>query len=103
MKKGIFLLIFMIVPYFAFASAKLMPIKFRQYGEISYLDFEFDIGSVNATKYHVKENKQVIIDFNDVDPETEAVLRGFDTSEFNGAVTYVSAYKRPRVQKIYVS
>lgn len=96
MKKGIFLLSFL-YSSLVFASSELVSINFQQKGEISELELVFDNNNVVSEKYQVPEDKQVIIDITDVSA-TERVMRAFDTSEFSGAVVFVSAYKKPGSQ-----
>ncbi len=96
MKKGIFLLSFL-YSSLVFASSELVSINFQQKGEISELELVFDNNDVVSEKYQVPEDKQVIIDISDVSA-TERVMRAFDTSEFSGAVVFVSAYKKPGSQ-----
>ena len=93
MKKGIFLLS-LLYSSLVFASSELVSINFQQKGEISELELVFDSNDVVSEKYQVPEDKQIIIDIKDVSA-TERVMRAFDTSEFSGAVVFVSAYKKP--------
>lgn len=72
----------------------LSAIKFHQKGELSFLEFFFDRGDVKVAKFHVKDDKQIILDFKNVE-STEKVLRSFDTSEFSGAIVMVRPYIRP--------
>ena len=48
--------------------------------------------------FHVKDDKQVIVDLKDV-KTTARVLRAFDTSEFSGPVVFISAYPKPQNAK----
>lgn len=96
MKIGIFLLSFL-YSSLVFASSELVSLNFQQKGEISELELVFDNNNVVSEKYQVPEDKQVIIDIKDVSA-TERVMRAFDTSEFSGAVVFVSAYKKPGSQ-----
>lgn len=93
MKKGIFLLS-LLYSSVLFASSELVSINFQQKGEISELELVFDNNEVISEKYQVPEDKQIILDIKDVSA-TERVMRAFDTSEFSGAVVFVSAYKKP--------
>ena len=98
MKKGIFRSLIGVVLFVSFVnkvnSAELLSMNFQQIGEVSKLELVFDDNNVVANKFHVNEDKQIIIDLKDV-KATERALRGFDTSEFSGSVVFVSAYKKP--------
>jgi len=98
MKKGIFRSLFCLVVFTLLSTkmyaAELLSINFQQIGEISQLELVFDDNNVVANKFHVNEDKQIIIDLKDV-KATPRAMRGFDTSEFSGSVVYVSAYKKP--------
>lgn len=105
MKKGIFQNIFRVIVFvFVFSAslsaqdstkqAELKSIEFKQEGEISQLHLMFDSNEVQASKFHVSEDKQIIIDLKNV-KSTERVMRAFDTSEFSGSIVFVSAYKKP--------
>ena len=74
---------------------ELKGIDFQQRDNISFLEFLFDKNDVEATSFHVKNDKQIILDFKNVQA-TPRVLRAFDTSEFSGPVIFVSAYPRPQ-------
>ncbi len=75
-------------------SKSLEAINFQQKNELSYLDLLFDSENVEVVKNHVIQDKQIILDIKNVN-SSERVMRAFDTSEFTGAVVFVSAYKRP--------
>ncbi len=75
-------------------QSELKSIEFKQAGEISQLLLTFDSNEVQASKFHVSEDKQIIIDLKNV-KSTERVMRAFDTSEFSGSIVFVSAYKKP--------
>ena len=72
----------------------LEAINFRQKGDVSEVELLFDNNEVQANKFHVTEDKQIIIDLKNVE-STERVMRAFDTSEFSGSVVFLSAYKKP--------
>jgi type IV pilus assembly protein PilQ len=74
--------------------AELKGINFKQKGEVSELELLLDENQVVAKKFHVVEDKQIIIDLEGV-RASDKVMRSFDTSEFNGSVVFVSAYKKP--------
>ena len=75
-------------------QSELEAIEFKQAGEVSQLLLSFDSNEVQASKFHVTEDKQIIIDLKNV-KSTERVMRAFDTSEFSGSIVFVSAYKKP--------
>lgn len=93
MKNGILVVALVLFSVSSFAQ-NLLSINFQQKDEISYLDFLFDDANVNVKKYHITEDKQIIVDLENVD-STDRVMRAFDTSEFSGSVVFVSAYKKP--------
>ena len=100
MKKGFFQsLIFMallgpLIPIsLAKELAELQSIHFRQKGEISRLEMIFDQENVVVKRHHISEDKQVVVDLKDV-KASEKVMRAFDTSEFSGAIVFVSAYQK---------
>ncbi len=98
MKKGFFRLIISTILFFSNAyAAEMKSINFTQKGEVSELEFLFDNDRIEAHKFHVQEDKQIIVDLKDV-TATERVIRAFDTSEFSGAVVFVSAYKKPKTK-----
>lgn len=72
---------------------KIQSVNFLQEGEISKLIIDID-QPVSAERFHVKDDKQIILDIKNakVDPK---LLRGIDTSEFEGATVYISGYPRP--------
>jgi len=75
-------------------AGELKSIKFNQAGDLSNLDLVLDNEDIKVNKFHVTEDKQIIIDLKDT-AATEKVIRAFDTSEFSGPVVFVSAYKKP--------
>ena len=78
--------------------SELKSIEFKQAGEVSQLFLTFDSNEVQASKFHVTEDKQIIIDLKNV-KSTERVMRAFDTSEFSGSIVFVSSYKKPNDPK----
>lgn len=72
---------------------RIQSVNFLQEGEVSKLIIEVD-KPVSADRFHVKDDKQIILDIKNakIDPK---LLRGIDTSEFEGATVYVSGYPRP--------
>ena len=86
---------FLLVLCLKFAhGGDLKTIKFYQKGEVSNLEMTVDNEDLKLNKFHVSEDKQIIIDLKDT-TANEKVVRAFDTSEFSGAVVFVSAYKKP--------
>jgi type IV pilus assembly protein PilQ len=100
MKKGFFLSVLICASALSFAAEKseLKAINFSQKGEVSEVEFVFDSNDIQANKFEVKEDKQIIVDFTNV-TASERVTRPFDTSEFNGGVVFVKAYKKPKEEK----
>ncbi len=93
MKKLLTLFIFGTFCFSGFAST-IENIKYSQENEISKLEITLDsMDKVNAKRFHVTEDKQIIIDIENA-TGTQKVLREFDTSEFSGSVVFVSPYKR---------
>ena len=100
MKKGIFQFVSAVVFLLSAQafSAELKAINFSQRGEVSELEFIFDSNEVEASKFQVKEDKQIIVDFANTSTN-EKVMRAFDTSQFTGGVVFVKAYKKPKMEK----
>ena len=103
MKKGFFLSVLICASAISLAADKaekseLKAINFSQKGEVSEVEFVFDSNDVQANKFEVKEDKQIIVDFTNVNA-SERVSRPFDTSEFNGGVVFIKAYKKPKEEK----
>ena len=99
MKKGFFLsvLLHLLTPTIVNA-VEMKAINFTQKGELSELELIFDSNNVEASKFQVKEDKQIIIDLTDV-TATDRVMRAFDTSEFSGGVVFVKAYPKSKSTK----
>ncbi len=98
MKKGFFLSIIAFIFISSAFASEMKAINFTQKGEISELEFLFDSNEIQANKFQVKEDKQIIVDLADV-TATDRVMRAFDTSEFSGGVVFVKAYKKPKTEK----
>ena len=98
MKTGRLLSFLICLNIYSFAvfaeNTNLYGINFYQKGELSFIEFSFDKEGVDLEHFHVKQDKQLIIDFKKVDAG-EKVLRGFDASEFPGAIAYISPYVKP--------
>lgn len=75
-------------------AAELRGIDFRQEGEVSLVEFRFDSEDVEAERFHIREDRQIVVDFKAASADAKT-LRAFDTSEFDGPVVFVSAYSRP--------
>jgi len=97
MKNGFFFLLLNLFLISKIFAAELKAINFTQQGEISQLELLLDTNEAKAAKFQIKEDKQIIIDLEDV-TSTERVMRSFDASEFSGAVVFVSAYKKPETK-----
>lgn len=97
MKNGFFFLILNLFLLTETYAAELKAINFTQQGEISQLELLLDTNEAKAAKFQIKEDKQIIIDLEDVS-SSERVMRSFDASEFSGAVVFVSAYKKPETK-----
>ena len=95
MKKGFFLIALMI-PHYLWAQT-VQTVNFVQEGEISKLIIETD-KQVIANRFHVQEDKQIILDLQNVNISPKW-LRGIDTSEFPGSAVYISGYKKPGSEK----
>ena len=97
MKKILFCFLFSFVGVVTAHSApsSLKSIDFRQEDELSLLEITFEGDDIQGKRYHVADDRQIILDIKDVSA-SERVLRDFDTSEFLGSVVYVSAYKNPK-------
>jgi type IV pilus assembly protein PilQ len=100
MKKGFFLSVFVCACSLAFAlnAAEMKAINFTQKGEVSELEFIFDSNDIQASKFQVKEDKQIIVDLSST-TASDRVMRAFDTSQFSGGVVFVKAYKKPKNDK----
>ncbi len=74
-------------------ATTLEQINFKLKDEVAKLELNFDSNDAQAKKFHVTEDKQIIIDLKDVQA-TDRVIRAFDTSEFSGSIVFVSAYRK---------
>jgi type IV pilus assembly protein PilQ len=94
MMKG-FLIVYLIVVSIAGAfSQEIKSVNFVQEGEISKLIIETDQDNTLAERFHVTEDKQIILDLKDIRVDSRQ-LRGIDTSEFPGSTVFISGYKKP--------
>lgn len=80
-------------PLNLFAATNIMGLNFQQEGDISNLIIRSD-GQLTYTKKHNKDQKTLILDIKDA-VSSQKTLRPIDTSEFPGAVVYISAYPKP--------
>src|SRR5690606_30744067 len=96
MKKGFFLLNLLLA--FPLYAQEITNVRFVQEGEISKLIIETDKDDVFAERFHVSEDKQVILDIKNVKISPK-LLRGIDTSEFPGSAVYISGYQKPGTTK----
>lgn len=96
MKKGFFLTFLMFTAVaWQVCAVELTGLNFIQDGEISQLEITLDnAAEVGFNKFHVEENKQIIIDLKNV-TASERILRSMDTSEFSGSAVFIRAYKKP--------
>lgn len=92
MKIGFFLLILALA--FSASAQEIVNVNFVQEGEVSKLVIETDKENVFAERFHVTEDKQIIVDLKNVKVSPK-LLRGIDTSEFPGSTVYISGYKKP--------
>lgn len=74
-------------------AQNITSVNFVQEGEVSKLIIESDKPIV-AERFAVPDDKQIILDLKGTQAPAK-LLRGIDTSEFSGAVVYVSGYPRP--------
>ncbi len=94
MKNGFFILALsgILVPVPSWGQS-IKTVNFFQEGEVSKLVIEVD-KPVLADSFHVKDDKQIILDLKNVKADKK-LLRGIDTSEFDGAAVYISGYTKP--------
>lgn len=78
-------------------QAEILGLNFFQENEVSKLEVVLNSNNVEANRFHVSEDKQIILDLENVNA-TDRVMRAFDTSEFSGSVVFVSAYRKPGSQ-----
>jgi len=74
-------------------ASELKAINFSQVADTTEIEFSFDSEKVQVSKQEINEDKQIIIDFKNT-VASQRVMRGFDASQFTGAVVYVKAYKK---------
>ncbi len=75
-------------------AQEIKSVNFVQEGEVSKLIIETDQENTLAERFHVSEDKQIILDLKNIKVSPRH-LRGIDTSEFPGSTVFVSGYKKP--------
>ena len=96
MEKGFSLKALMLLTFLSSGSLfaqKVTSVNFVKEGEVSKLIIDFD-KEVFAERKHINSDKQIILDIKNASADAK-YLRGIDTSEFSGAVVYISPYKKP--------
>ncbi len=94
MKKGFFLFSLLLFQSYSVLAQEIKNVNFLQDGEISKLVIETDKEDIFAERFHVSEDKQIILDLKNVKVSSK-LLRGIDTSEFPGSTVFISGYKKP--------
>ena len=94
MKKGFFLLSLVVALSFNVSAQEIKNVSFIQEGEVSKLIIETNKDNTFAERFHVAEDKQIILDLKNIKVSPK-LLRGIDTSEFPGSTVYISGYKKP--------
>ena len=92
MKNGFFISLFFLLSTSLWGQ-EIKNVNFFQEGDVSKFVIEVD-KEVIADRFHVKDDKQIILDLKNVKIEKK-LLRGIDTSEFDGATVYISGYPKP--------
>lgn len=92
MKNGFFISLFVLLSSSLWGQ-EIKNVNFFQEGDVSKFVIEVD-KEVIADRFHVKDDKQIILDLKNVKVEKK-LLRGIDTSEFDGATVYISGYPKP--------
>lgn len=94
MKKGFFLFSLSLIFSYNLFAQEIKSVNFVQEGEISKFILETDSDDIFAERFHITEDKQIILDVRNakVSPKW---LRGIDTSEFPGSTVFISGYKKP--------
>jgi type IV pilus assembly protein PilQ len=80
------------------SAQEIKSVNFLQDGEVSKVIIEIDKDSFKAERFHITEDKQIILDLKNVKAPTK-VLRDIDTSEFSGSVVFIKPYKKPGKDK----
>jgi len=91
-KAIIAILIFLSFQFETFSKSNLNNITFSYKNDYSIINFWANSKDLTIDKYNYQKNKQIILEISPIISKKE-VLRGFDTSEFKGAVVYVNIKK----------
>jgi len=83
---------------FGVLAQEIKSVNFLQDGEVSKVIIEIDKDTFKAERFHITEDKQIILDLKNVKAPTK-VLRDIDTSEFSGSVVFIKPYKKPGKEK----
>lgn len=94
MKKGFLVLGLTLAFSYTAYSQEIKSVNFIQEGEVSKLVIETDQDEILAERFHVTEDKQIILDIKNVKVSPK-LLRGIDTSEFPGSTVFISGYRKP--------
>jgi type IV pilus assembly protein PilQ len=94
MKKGFFLLSLLVGISYNVSAQEIKSVNFVQEGEVSKLIIEADREDIISERFHVTEDKQIILDLKNV-KVSPRWLRGIDTSEFPGSTVFISGYRKP--------
>lgn len=98
MKNGFFLIfLFSTILVHNLSAQEIKSVNFVQEGEVSKLVIETDQDNTLAERFHVSEDKQIILDLKNIKVSPK-YLRGIDTSEFPGSIVFISGYKKPGTQ-----
>ncbi len=98
MKKGIFLSVLSLAFSCAALAQEIKSVNFVQEGEVSKLVIETDQEAPFAERFHVSEDRQIILDLKNFTVPAK-LLRGIDTSEFPGSTVFISGYRKPGTTK----
>lgn len=89
----LFTISFLLLYYNLFA-AELLSLHFYQKEEVSYLKMIFDKNHVNFKKFHITNDKQIIVDLLNVTAK-EKIFRNINVSKFTGGIVLITPYKKP--------
>jgi len=84
------------------STNELKAVSFYQDETKSTVEFVFDQENVEITKDVKEREKQLLVDIKNTTAASK-ILRSFDTSQFEGNVLFVSAYKIPQTENIRVA
>ncbi len=97
MKNGFFIFALLLLASLEARAQAIKSVNFLQVGDISKFVIELDKPAI-AERFHVQEDKQIILDIKGVTADKK-MLRGINTSEFEGATVYISGYPKPGSEK----